>query len=105
MEVIHPADLFRVLDGRDLEVYDHRFRGAAHNDRRKLLGRIRIDLLMWDIGWHEDEVAGSCVGHEFKLVAPAHPRAAADHVDHALQRPVMVGAGLRPGMDYDRSGP
>src|SRR5207249_8184559 len=51
------------------------------------------------------EVARTRFGDELEPVAPAHARASADHVDHALDRAVMVCAGLRPGMDDNRPGP
>ena len=48
---------------------------------------------------------GSGFGGEFELVAPLHARLAADDVDDALDRPVMVRAGLGLGMDHDRARP
>ena len=48
---------------------------------------------------------GPGLGDEFELLAPAHPRLAAHHVDHALQFAMMVRAGLGVGMDRDRAGP
>ena len=64
-----------------------------------------VDLLVRHVGRHVDEVAGPRLGGELQLLAPAHPGAAADHVDHALQRPVVVGAGLGVGVDVHRAGP
>src|SRR5436190_3207177 len=60
---------------------------------------------MRDEGRDVDEVAGAGFGHEFELVAPAHARLAAHHVDHALDRAVVVGAGLCLGVDDDGAGP
>src|SRR5947208_4952575 len=60
---------------------------------------------MRDEGRDVDEVAGAGFGHELELVAPAHARLAAHHVDHALYRAVMVGAGLGLGVDDDGAGP
>ena len=54
---------------------------------------------------HVDEVAGPGLGGELQLVAPAHAGAALDHVDHALEVPVMVGAGLGMGVDGDGASP
>src|SRR5438046_10159376 len=58
-----------------------------------------------DAGRDVDEVAGAGFGHELELVAPAHARLAANDVDHALYRAVMVGAGLGLGVDDDGAGP
>ena len=60
---------------------------------------------MRDKGRHIDEIAGAGLGHEFEPVAPAHAGPSADHVDHALHRPVMVRAGLGFRMDDDGSRP
>src|SRR6202165_1818685 len=60
---------------------------------------------MREVGRGGDEVAGAGFGDELELVAPAHARLAADDVDHALDRAVMMGAGLGLGMDDDRAGP
>src|SRR5436190_14777147 len=60
---------------------------------------------MRDEGRDVDEVAGAGLGDELKLVAPAHARLAAHHVDHALYRAMMVRAGLGLGVDDDGAGP
>src|SRR2546429_8599248 len=60
---------------------------------------------MRDEGRDVDEVAGASFGHEFELVAPAHTRFAAHHVDHALYWAVVMGARLGLGVDDDGAGP
>src|SRR5436309_5235287 len=60
---------------------------------------------MRDVGRDVDEVAGAGFGHEFELVAPAHARFAAHHVDHALDWAMMMSAGLGLGVDDDGAGP
>ena len=65
----------------------------------------RVDLLVGHVGRHEDEVPGPGIGDELQALAPAHARPAADDVDHALDGPVMMGSGLRVGLDVDRPRP
>ena len=48
---------------------------------------------------------GLGLGDELELLAPAHAGPAAHHVDHALQRAMVMRAGLGVGMDADRAGP
>src|SRR5207245_2853837 len=60
---------------------------------------------MRDEGRDVDEVAGAGLGDELELVAPAHARLAADYIYDALDRAVMVGAGLGLGVDDDSAGP
>src|SRR2546429_586666 len=45
------------------------------------------------------------LGDELELAAPAHARLAAHHVDDALDRAVVMGAGFRLGVDDDGAGP
>src|SRR2546427_5924578 len=60
---------------------------------------------MRDEGRDVDEVAGAGLGDELELVAPAHARLAAHHVDHALDWAMMMSAGLSLGVDDDGAGP
>src|SRR4029079_11308356 len=64
-----------------------------------------VDLLVRNVRRHVDEIAGAGLGGELEPVAPSHPRAAADDVDDALDRSVMMRAGLRLRMDDHRAGP
>ena len=53
----------------------------------------------------KDEVARARLRSEFEAIAPFHPRATADHVDHALDRTVMMRTSLRFRVDDDGPGP
>ena len=54
---------------------------------------------------HVDEIAGAGFGNKLQLVAPAHARLAADHINHAFHRAVMMRAGLGLGMNHHGSRP
>src|SRR2546428_2990210 len=60
---------------------------------------------MRDEGRDVDEVARAGLGHELELVAPAHAGLAANDVDYALDRAVVMRAGLGLGVDDDGAGP
>ena len=64
-----------------------------HHALQRVAGK-RVDLLVRDVGRHVDEVAGIGFGHELQPLAPAHARAPPDHVDDALQVPVVVAPVL-----------
>jgi len=82
---INPADLFWPLDRLDVEIDDNRLVVAAHQDAfERLLGR-SVNLLVWHIRRHEDEVARTGFGDVFEMVAPPHPRAPLENIDHALE--------------------
>jgi hypothetical protein len=53
----------------------------------------------------KDEIAGICFGGELQMLAPAHARLAANHVDDAFEMAVMVRAGFGIGLDRHRTGP
>jgi hypothetical protein len=102
---VDPGHVFRLLHRLDVEVDHHRLVVAAHQHALQgLVGR-GVDLLVRHVRRHIDEVAGPGLGGEFQLLAPAHPGAAADHIDHALQRSVVMRAGLGAGVDVHRAGP
>src|SRR5262249_2858957 len=52
-----------------------------------------------------DEVAGAGLRGELEPLAPAHARLAPHHIDHALERAMMMRSGLRVRLDRDRAGP
>ncbi|GJE46202.1 hypothetical protein AEGHOMDF_5402 [Methylobacterium soli] len=87
------------------QVDDDRLVVRAHQHAMQGLVRRGIDLLMRHEGGHEDEVAGARLGDVFEPLAPAHPGAARDDVDHALEHPVVVHAGLGVGLDRHGAGP
>jgi hypothetical protein len=102
---IDPADLLGRLGGVEVQVHDDGVRVAPHQQAPERLGRARVHLLVRDVGRHVDEVARSGLGRELEPVAPAHPRAPADDVDHALERAVVVRAGPCARVDGDGPGP
>src|SRR5437879_8999285 len=60
---------------------------------------------MRDVRRHMDEIAWTRLSDKLEPIAPAHTGAPADHIDHALDGPMMVSAGLGLGMDDNRSRP
>src|SRR5215216_4566686 len=102
MDMVHPGDLLRRLGRWDVEVYDDRLLVVTYHDAGKRFVPARVDLLMGNERWHVDEVPRSSFGYEFQALSPPHPRSAADHVDDALQLPVVVGTGF--GIRVDRGG-
>src|SRR5713101_3450694 len=102
---VDPADLFGRLDGRDLQVHDDWLLAAAHHDTLQRRVAAGVDLLVRDIGRHEDEVARLGLGDIFQLRAPPHPCPPLEDIDVALQLAMMMSAGLRVRMDGDRAGP
>ena len=60
--------------------------------------RARVDLLVGHEGRHVDEVARARLGQVLEPLAPAHPRPAADHVDHRTRaRRGGADRSWRPG--------
>jgi len=106
MDVVHPMDFLGIrFHVRQVEIDDDRFLTAATKHARERLDIARVDLLMRNVWRNEDEVAWACLRSEFEAIAPFHPRATADHVDHALDRTVMMRTGLRFRVNDDRPGP
>jgi hypothetical protein len=100
MEVVDPGDLLRPrFDVGQVQVDDDGVLPAAHDHARQRLVRARVDLLVRRVGRDVDEIAGPRLRRELEPLAPAHPRAAGEHVDHALQMTVVVRAGLRVRVD------
>src|ERR1041385_9038377 len=104
MDVIHPMHFFRFLDDRDIQIDDDRLLTAAAEDAGEGLGVAGVYFLMGDVGRHVYEVAGAGLGDEVELVAPAHAGLAAYYIYDALDRAVVMGAGLGLGMDDDGAG-
>src|SRR5258707_13263900 len=94
-----------LLDDRNGEVDHHRLLAAAAKHAGERLGVAGFDFLVRDVGRDVDEVAGAGLGDELEPLAPAHAGFAADDVDDALDRAVVVGAGPGPGVDDDGAGP
>ena len=93
-------DLLGRLDRIDVgDVDHHRLVVGAHQHAFQRLRGVGVDLLMRHERRHEDEIAGTRLGDEFQPLAPAHPRAASDDVDHAFELAVVMDAGLGVGGD------
>lgn len=106
MSRIDPLDTFGILDGDEVgEVDSDGFAVTAHEDTFQGLILERIDLLVWDVGRHVDEIAGTSLGGELEAVTPSHAGLALDHVDDALEVAVVMGAGFGIGVDGDSACP
>lgn len=68
---VRPPDLFRRLRGSDVEVHDDRLLPAPDHDARERLVTARVDLLMRDERWDEDEVPGAGLGRRTRAVRPS----------------------------------
>src|SRR5476651_1756850 len=99
MRWIDPVDLFDLFGRCDVEVDGDGLVVGADQHAFERLGVRGVDLLVRDIRRHIDEVAGSGLGGELELVAPAHAGAALHNVDHALEMAVVMRAGLGVGVD------
>src|SRR6516162_1058499 len=102
---INPLHVLRLLHRLNVEVHDHRLAVAANQDAFQHLVRTGVDLLVRHEGRHVDEIAGPGLRGEFEPLAPAHACPALQHVNDALQRPVMMRTRLGVGMDVDCSRP
>src|SRR5215469_3601868 len=102
---VDPAHLLRPLDRLDVEIDNDRLIVAAHQYAFECLVGRRVDLLVWHIGRHKDEITGSGFGDEFQSLAPAHSGAALQYINDALEMAVVMGPGLGVGVDLDRAGP
>src|SRR5262245_9985031 len=96
---IYPGDTFWPFDRLDGQIDHHRLLIAADQYAFQRLVGARVDLQMRDPWRDEDEVARASLRDIFQSFAPAHPGLAPDDIDHALQRAVVMGAGLGVGMD------
>ena len=102
---VDPQHGLRLLHRRDVEIDGDGLAVAAHQHAFQHLVGAGIDLLMRHIGRDEDEIAGVGLGGELQMLAPAHARLAAHHIDDAFEMAVMMRAGLGIGLDRHRAGP
>src|SRR5262245_45873330 len=102
---IDPRHLLGLLHRLDVEVDDDRLVVAAHQHAFERLVRAGVDLLVRHERRHVDEVAGPGLGHELEVLAPAHARSSAHHVDDAFQFAVVMRPGLGVGLGAYGSGP
>src|SRR3984893_1295019 len=106
MNIVDPMHLLGIrLDRSNVEIHDHGFLTAPDQNTRKRLIVTGIDLLVRHEWRHVDEVPRSGFGGELQPIAPFHARLAADDIDDALDRPVMMRPCLRFRVDHDRAGP
>lgn len=96
---VDPVHTPRVFGDRDVEVDDYGLLVAANQDALKRLILAGVDLLVWHIGRHIDEIPGARFTDELELLAPAHSRFAGKDVDDAFERTVMVRAGFGVRVD------
>src|SRR6516162_8665429 len=94
-----------ILDRGYAEVHYDRFLVAAYHDTAQRLVFAGVDLLVRHVRGDIDEIAGARFGGELEPVAPAHPCTAAQDVDHALQRAVVMRSGPGAGLDLHGTGP
>jgi hypothetical protein len=105
MQIVHPTDVFRRLNGGDIKIDDDWFLAASNQDALKRLLGAGVDLLVRNVGRDIDEVACACLGGELEMIAPSHASPALDYVDHAFKLAVMMCAGFRIGMNAYGAGP
>src|SRR3954462_14046604 len=67
VDVVDPVHFFRSLDHRDVEIHHHRLLTAAAEHARERLAVARVDLLVWHIRRHVDEIARAGLGDELEL--------------------------------------
>jgi len=100
MKIVDPLHLlWGRLDVSQLEIDDDGFLTAAAQHARQRFVVAGIDLLMRHEWGHVDEIARTRLRDVLEAITPAHAGASAHDVDHALDRPVMMGAGLRVRVD------
>jgi hypothetical protein len=93
------------LGASHFEVHDDWVLTAADDDGFTNFIRMRIDLLMRDVGRNIDEVAGAGLPSEFEVISPAHAAAAAHNVEDGFELAMVMRAGLRIRFDHHRAGP
>src|SRR5215469_6280845 len=99
MDWVFPQHLLGRLDRRDIEIDDHRLLAGTHQNAFQRFVPTGVNFLVWDVGWHIDEIARARLGGEFELLAPSHPRPALDDEDNAFEVAMVMGASLGVGMD------
>src|SRR5665213_612119 len=105
MDRIDPSDVLRLFHRLDVEIDHHRLVVGTHQHAFQHFVGAGVDFLVRHVRRHVDKVSGSGLGDEFEIVAPAHARLAAQHIDHAFERAVVVRAGFGVGMNVHGAGP
>lgn len=91
---VHPIYLLESLGGVDVQINDHGFVAAAHQDAFEWSIAESIDLLVGNEGRYKNKITGLRPRGEFQSIAPAHARRAAHDVNDTFQRAVVMRAGL-----------
>jgi hypothetical protein len=104
MARVEPDHLW-LLGRWDVQVHDDRLLAAAGNHAGERLVVSRVHLLVRNIGRNEDEVTWPRLRRELEALSPPHPGPTAQHVDHALDRAVMMWAGFGVRLNRYRAGP
>src|SRR5438477_557158 len=105
MNGIHPVHRLRRLDDGDVQIDDDRLLIAPHEYALKRLVDGGIDLLMRHIRRDVNEVARPSLGDVLEAITPPHSRPPFHHIDHTLERAMMVRAGLRVRLNRHRARP
>src|SRR3954471_4174235 len=92
---INPLDALGILNRDNVrQINSDSLSITPHENTLQLFVLIRLDLLMWNIRRHINEISCPGLRCEFETVAPAHPSFALDNVDHTLEMAVVMRASL-----------
>src|SRR4029077_8967091 len=78
---------------------------ASDHDRFAALIRQRVDLLMWHVRRHVDEISGAGLLAELQPVTPPHSRPPPNNIEDGLKLAVVMGTCLCVWLDHDSSRP
>jgi DNA/RNA non-specific endonuclease len=93
------------LRALDLKIDDDGILAAPHHDSLAWFVGKCVDLLVRYIRRHIDEIARAGLAAEFQAISPSHARTAANDVEDGFQFAVVMRAGLRVRLNYDRACP
>ena len=104
MDVVHPVPPLQAAPQASISRFTTSRLLAAPGEHAGSVRRGRVDLLVRNKGRHVDESPGSA-SRLIEVVAPAHARTAADHVNDAFETAMMMRAGHGIRVDRDRARP
>jgi hypothetical protein len=93
------------LRALDFEVHNNWFLTTTHDYRFALFIAPRVDLLMWHVRRHINEIAGSSFVAEFEVVAPSQPGLSAHYIEHRFEFSMMMRPRFGAGLNDDSSRP
>lgn len=103
---IYPSYIFRCFCRFQIwQVYCDSLSIASHQDTLQTFVLQCVNLLVRDIGRHEDKITGSSLGGKLELLPPPHPRLAFQNVNHRLEMTMMVCSCLCVRMNRDSASP